>query len=307
MKTGSIFFGSFLIVLGGLFLVKNLGIETTSIDSLTKLWPLILIALGVSYLIGNEVIARVLSAVSGVLGGVIVWTLFQQFTPSKVFSFDYPSNSSQTDSVAQVQSLVAVYDGKATRAQCKIEADVGEFILSDTTRHLLKVEAKSNFGVYELRQVRKGDTEEVAIEMQDAEVALGQKMTNKFTLALNPNPIWDIQTDIGAAKVDFDLSSFQVQHIDIESSAASVKLKIGSRCDSVRLNLSAAASTLKLLVPKESGCQIVSEDDFSSKINASGFTKHDKSVLRTQDFEDAPKKIFIVLESGLSNLTIERY
>lgn len=307
MKTGSIFFGSFLIVLGGLFLVKNLGIETTSIDSLTKLWPLILIALGVSYLIGNDVIARVLSAVSGVLGGVIVWTLFQQFTLSKVFSFNYPSSSSQADSVAQVQSLVAVYDGKAPKARCKLEAGVGEFILSDTTSHLLKVEAKSNFGIYELRQVRKGDTEEVVIEMQDAEVTLGQKMTNKFALALNPNPIWNIQTDIGAAKVDFDLSSFQVQHINIESGAASVKLKIGSRCDSVRLDLSAAASTLKLLVPKESGCQIVSEDDFSSKINASGFTKYDKSVLRTKGFEDAPKKIYIVLESGFSNLNIERY
>ncbi len=307
MKPGSIFFGSFLIVLGGLFLVKNLGIETTSIDSLTKLWPLILIVLGVSYLISNEVIARVLSAVSGVLGGVIVWTLFQQFTPSKVFSFNYPSSSSQADSVAQVQSLIAFYDGKASRARCKLEASVGEFILNDTTSHLLKVEAKSNFGIYELRQVRKGDTEDVVIEMQDAEVTLGQKVTNKFTLALNPNPIWNIQTDIGAAKVDFDLSSFQVQHINIESGAASVKLKIGSRCDSVRLDLSAAASTLKLLVPKESGCQIVSEDDFSSKINASGFTKHDKSLLRTKNFEDAPKKIYIVLESGFSNLNIERY
>ncbi len=307
MKPGSIFFGSFLIVLGGLFLVKNFGVETASIDSLSKLWPLILIALGVSYLIGNEVIARVLSAVSGVLGGVIVWTLFQQFTPSKVFSFNYPSSSSQADSVAQVQSLVAVYDGKAPKARCKIEAGVGEFILNDTTSHLLKVEAKSNFGIYELRQVRKDDTEEVTIEMQDAEVALGQKMTNRFTLTLNPNPIWNIQTDIGAAQVDFDLSLFQVQHISIESGAASVKLKIGSRCDSVRLDLSAAASTFKLLMPKESGCQIVSEDDFSSKINASGFTKHDKSVLRTKGFEDAPKKIYIVLESGLSNLNIERY
>jgi hypothetical protein len=35
---------------------------------------------------------------------------------------------------------------------------------------LLKVDAKSSFGVYELRQVREGDTEEVEIEMQDAEV-----------------------------------------------------------------------------------------------------------------------------------------
>ncbi|MFQ3598914.1 MAG: DUF5668 domain-containing protein [Chloroherpetonaceae bacterium] len=306
MKTGSIFFGSFFIVLGGLFLAKNLGVEPTSIDNLTKLWPLILITLGVSYLVGNEVVARVLSAISGVLGGVIVWTIFQQFTPSKVFLFN-SSNSNQADSVAQVQSLVALYDGKAPKARCKLEAGVGEFFLRDTTHHLLKVEAKSNFGIYELRQVREGDTEEVEIEMQDAEVTLGQKMTNKFELALNPIPIWDIRTDIGAAKVDFDLSAFQVQHITIESGAASVKLKVGTRCDSVRLDLSTAASTLKLFIPKESGCQIISEDDFSSNIRANGFTKYDKSILRTQGFEDAPKKIYIVLETGLSNLNIERY
>jgi hypothetical protein len=305
MKTGSIFFGSFFIVLGGLFLVKNFGVEPTSIDNLTKLWPLILIALGVSYLIGNEVIARVLAAVSGVLGGVIVWTILQQFTPSKISLFT--SSPASADSIANVQSLVALYDGKTPRALCKLEAGVGEFILKDTTTNLLKVQAQSSFGIYELRQVREGDTENIEIHMQDAEVNLGQKMTNKFELALNPNPLWNIQTDIGAAKVDFDLSAFQVQHINIESGAASVKLKIGSRCDSVRIDLSTAASTVKLLVPKDSGCQITSEDDFSSKINASGFTKYEKSVLRTKGFEEAPKKIYIVLESGLSNLNIEQY
>jgi hypothetical protein len=259
----------------------------------------------VSYLIGDEVIGRVLAAVSGVLGGVIVWTVFQQFTPSKVSLFS--SSPASLDSIGKVQSFVALYDGKAPKARCKIGAGVGEFILKDTTSHLLKVDATSSFGVYELRQVREGDTEEVEIKMQDAEVTLGQKMTNTFNLALNPNPIWNIKTDIGAAKVDFDLSAFQVQHINIESGAASVKLKIGSRCDSVRIDLSTAASTLKLLVPKESGCQIVSEDDFSSKISANGFTKHEKSTLRTKGFEDASKKIYIVLESGFSKLNVEQY
>ncbi len=302
MRVGSIFLGSFFIVLGGLFLVKTLGIETASIDNLIKLWPLILISLGISYLIANEAIARVLSAMSGVLGGVIVWTLLQQLN----FSTVYPFRSNDSQQTANAQSLIAPYDRKAPRARCKIEAGVGEFILSDTTNHLLEVNAQSNLGVYELRQVREGDTEEVAIKMQDAEISLGQKVTNKFNLALNSNPIWEIQTRIGAAKVDFDLSAFQVQHIDIESGAASVKLKVGSRCDSVRIDLSTAASTLKLLVPKESGCQIVSEDNFSN-INASGFMTYDKSTMRTKGFEEASKKIYIVLESGLSNLNIEQY
>ncbi|MGQ9806880.1 MAG: LiaI-LiaF-like domain-containing protein [Chlorobiales bacterium] len=303
MKIVSIFFGSFFIVLGGLFLVQTLGIETESVESLSKFWPVILIALGVSYLVGNEVIARVLSAVSGVLGGVIVWTLLQQFTPSKVFLF----SSNQTSKAEKLQSLTAPYDGKVSKARCKLEAGVGEFILRDTTNHLLKVAAKSSFGIYELRQVREDDTEVVEIDMQGAEVALGQKMTNQFELALNPNPIWNIDAEIGAAKVDFDLSPFQVQHIKIESGAASLKLKIGSKSDSVRLDLSAAASHFKLLVPKESGCQITSKDDFSSKISANGFIRLEKSLLRTNNFEDAPKKIYIVLESGLSHLNVEQY
>lgn len=302
MKIVSIFFGSFFIALGGLFLVKHLGIETESVDSLSKFWPVVLITLGVSYLVGNEVIARVLSAVSGVLGGVIVWTLLQ-FTPSKVFLF----SSNQTSEAEKLQSLIAPYDGKVLKARCNLEAGVGEFILRDTTNHLLKVDAKSSFGIYELRQVREGDTEVVEINMQDAEVDLGQKMTNQFELALNLNPIWNIDAKIGAAKVDFDLSFFQVQHIKIESGAASLKLKIGSKCDSVRLDLSAAASHFKLLVPKEHGCQVTSKDDFSSKISANGFIRLEKSLLRTHNFEDAPKKIYIVLESGLSHLNIEQY
>jgi hypothetical protein len=307
MKTGSIFFGSFFIVLGGLFLVKNSGVEIAGIAWLSKLWPVILIALGASYLIVNEVTARVFSAFSGVLGGVIVWTLFQQLNPSKIFLFDHSSNLSVSDSVVQVRNLIAPYDGKAPKARCRIEAGIGEFILRDTTSHLLKVEAKSSFGVYELRQVRQGESEIVEIQMQDDAVSSYEKMTNQFELALNPNPIWDIQTDIGAAKVDFDFSPFQVQHIGIESGAASIKLKIGSQCDSVRLDLSTAASNLNLLVPKTSGCQISHEDDFSSNINAIGFTKNSKSVLLTNGFDTASKKIYIMLDGSLSNLNIERY
>jgi len=85
-----------------------------------------------------------------------------------------------------------------------------------------------------------------------------------------------------------------------------VKLKVGLRSDSVRLDLSAAASALKLLVPKDMGCQIVSKNSFTS-ISANGFTTFDPLTMRTEGFEDAPKKIYIVLKGELSNLNLERY
>ncbi len=301
MKVGSIFWGSFFVVLGGLFLAKTLGFKAANIDGLTKLWPLILIALGISYLISPEALARVLAAAAGVLGGVIVWMVFQRLDVSSVYLF----RANDSEATAKTH-LTAPYDGTATRAKCQIEARVGELILSDTTTHLLEVDAPSTLGLYELHQVREGDTEKVEIKVQDAEISLEHKVTHQLHLTLNPNPIWEIRTDVSAAKVDFDLSAFRVQYIGIESGATSVKLKVGLRSDSVRLDLSAAASALKLLVPKDMGCQIVSKNSFTS-ISANGFTTFDPLTMRTEGFEDAPKKIYIVLKGELSNLNLERY
>lgn len=304
MKTGSIFFGSFFIALGGLFLVKNFGVETTSIDNLAKFWPLILITLGVSYLVGNEVIARALSAVSGVLCGVIVWTLLQNpIAKGSVVEFD------NNNPDAKPQRLVAIYDGKVPRAKCKLDVSVGELALNESTIDLLRIDAKTTFGDYELRQMRKDDVEEVEIEQQKGRLvhSSNNKATNQLKLALNPNPLWTIEAEIGAAKADFDLSPFRVQRVDVEASAASVKLKLGERCDTVQIRLNATASNVNLLLPNAAGCEIFGNDDFLSKIHVEDFVKRDGARFQTENFSSAKKKIRVELEGGLYNLNIERY
>lgn len=302
MKMGSVFFGSFFIALGGLFLAKNLGLSAESADGFAKLWPLILIALGASYLVSNDAIAKALSATSGVFAGVIAWTLIQNpMSRGVIVEFDNDNPEAET------QSLVAFYDGKAPNATCKLAASVGEFSLKDATTDLLRLDAKTTFGGYELRQTRQGDRDFIEIEKQDRDGVAGGKMTHKLALALNPNPLWTIEADIGAAKLDFDLSPFRVQRVEIEAGATLVTLKLGARCDSVQVRLSTAASTVKLLVPKESGCEILGENDFSSRINAKGFVKQNGAKLQTENFSNAQTKIYVTLESGLSTLNVERY
>lgn len=302
MKTTSIFLGAFLMALGGLFLAKNLGFSAASGEGVAKLWPLILIALGASYLVGNEAIAKVLSAISGVFAGVVVWAMAQTSIDAGMFVvFD------NDDPKAETQRLVAVYDGKTPKATLKFSAGVGEFALKDTTSDLLRVDAKTSFGGYELRQTRKGDIEEVEIEQQEARVVVSGKMTNKFEIALNPNPLWTIETDVGAAKADFDLSPFRVQRVEIEAGASSLTLKVGDRCDSVLIRLSAAASSVKLFVPKDAGCEILGGDDFVSRINAKDFVIKGSKKLQTENFSSTQKKIRVELESGLSTLNVERY
>jgi hypothetical protein len=303
MKTGSIFWGAFFIVLGGLFLAKNFGAVNANTETVWKLWPVILISLGASYLMANEPIAKALAGISGALAGVILWTALQKPLSTIVLSAIQAKINAQS---TPEQNLYADLDGAATRARLEFFAGAGEFALKDTTAHLVQMNAQTSFGGYEITQARDGETEVVKIEMKDAEIDLNDKLTNKVNLLLNQRLTWDIKMEIGAAKATLDYSRFKVETLDLESGAAVIDLRLSDLADSVVVTLSAAASKMEIQIPKSVGCELSGDLNLTTKIALEDFRKSNDKF-QTANFESAPKKIYITLDGGLSKLTLARY
>ena len=106
---------------------------------------------------------------------------------------------------------------------------------------------------------------------------------------------------------DFDLSAFKVRKLKIEGGVSSVKVKMGMPAEALsNVDFEGGVSSLDIQVPAEAGCIIFTESALSS-LNFPGFTKQGDGSYQTDNYTNAPKKIEIKLENGLSSISVNRY
>ena len=125
-------------------------------------------------------------------------------------------------------------------------------------------------------------------------------------LKLNPIPSWDLDLNVGAAEVDFDLSGFKTRNVKIQGGASDIVLKLGAILPQSDVKLEAGAASISVKIPESAGCEIVSNTFMSSK-NFKGFTKIGKQLYQTPNFATAKNKIKIDLQAGVASVDVERY
>jgi hypothetical protein len=129
---------------------------------------------------------------------------------------------------------------------------------------------------------------------------------NDATISLNPAIIWDLKVDAGAAKIDFDLSPFKIDRIDVDGGASSLNLKIGDLYDKTDIRINTGASAIKIEVPESVGCELHTSTVLSSK-SFEGFVKIDNGYYQTEGYNTATKKITIKIDAAVSEVRVERY
>ena len=124
--------------------------------------------------------------------------------------------------------------------------------------------------------------------------------------SLNPAPLWDMRFEVGAAKVDVDASPFRVGTLRVNSGAADVRLKLGGLADDTHVAIHCGASSIKVLVPDSSGCEVKIDAPLSSK-SLHGFEKRGDGWYRTENFDMAARRISINIGAGVSSIKVDRY
>ena len=106
--------------------------------------------------------------------------------------------------------------------------------------------------------------------------------------------------------MDFDLTTYKTKNVDVDMGAASLRIKLGNLTPETKLNIDAGASDIDIFIPKESGCKISTDGALSSK-HFNGFEKINSDNYETADFNKTANKIFIIIDSGVSSISVERY
>ena len=314
MKSKNVFWGVILVTIGLLFVLRNVGVIYFNWWSILNLWPVFLIVLGVSLLPIKGIVRIILAFLVIVLSLLFItqsdyYKRYHHFTPHNWFWWDHHDDYSYNDEEEnwewRDQMLYENYSEEMENAVLNLEAIAGKFNINKTTNYLLKFEREGNFGKYYLHADNEGSAVVLNINM-DSYVEGGPKLKNEAEISLHPNPVWSMMLDAGAAKIDFDLSPFKVDRVDIDSGASSVKIKLGDRYGRTDLSINTGAAEMVIEVPASAGCEVNTNTVLSSK-NLEGFTKLESGIYQTDNFNSASSIINISVDAAISSLKVVRY
>jgi len=320
MKFRNLFWGIILIFVGTLAILNNLDVIDFAWRKLWNLWPVFLMLWGISILPIKDGIRLGLVVIT--LGLTMYYISDQAvFTGNESYSnngwshgsadFDFDNEDEDSvyeyDSANNPQFLIPFTEGLET-ATLNFDAVAGHYILKNSTGNLVNFDLDNNqlANIYRYSVKTEGNNARVNIDTKKHNhFKLNDKKNYKGILKLNENPLWVIDIDAGATKLNFDLEKFKVKKLSVDAGAADIDITVGDKYPDVKVSIDAGASSITIRVPEGSGCK-VNMDTFLADKTLSGFNKIDGKYV-TSNYDEAENKIYINLNSAVSSVKIVRY
>lgn len=306
MKASHIFWGLLFVGLGALALINNFTNIIMDWSTIWKLWPLTIVLIGLSILVKHQYGKSIIAGLAAIILALAIFASFKTATNffnhdfNLVFGDDAKGEYTTTKFTEQFDPIIQF-------ANLNFDAGAGSFNISGTTDNLIDAKAEGVQHNFKLTRLDTDSITNIDLTMRQKSVfRLGKSYKNNINVALNPNPVWDMNFDVGAASMDFDLTEIKTREIDVDMGAASIRIKLGNLYPETKLKIDAGASSMNIFVPKESGCKIVTDGALSSK-HFSEFEKINSGRYETSNFAAAENKIYIDIESGVSSITVKRY
>ena len=304
MKFKNVFWGLSLIIIGSLLIARNMGAIDFDWFNIIRLWPLLFILWGLSVLPIRETIK--IGVLVVLLGGA-TWFVLEYPGSGRFndFSFIIDKDFDNSSSASQ-QDFTIPFDDTIENARLNMDAAAGKFILQDTTSELLSFSQSGRHnGNYEYIVHRNNHEATVKIS-ENGNHVFHNNNHREVAIALNSNPVWDINLDAGASSVDYDLSPFKVRKLSLDGGAGSFKITLGDKYPDVKIDIDAGASSLSLSVPENTGCDLEITAVMSGK-HLPGFKKVSSGHYQTENFDSAQNKIHLNVDAAVSSFRITRY
>ena len=298
MKPSRVFWGILFIVIGTLLMLERADVLEIDWHSLLKFWPLILIFWGISSLVGNVRLKWVLVALAALILAIFLFGI------GGLMWFHGEDGRSGRERL--VQELSEPFDSTLHRVSLSLDAAAGVFTIEKPTDQLTAISTSTSFGKYLLDRKISDGAEKLALRLEGRRARWGfGGMRNSAEIRLNTSPIWELDCDVGAGRLDFDLRPYRVERVVINAGASTVRLRLGTNVPEARVHVHAGASSIRVTVPSEAGCEVTMGNALASK-QFDGFEKVESGLYRTDNFSQASRRIFIDVEAGVSRMKVTR-
>lgn len=328
----SLFWPIMLISIGAILLLSNLGIITMqNVVALLRMWPLLLIFLGLDLLFGRR--SPILGALIG-LGAVVVAGVIMLVGPSIGLAGDWEVKSFKDQ---------AALNGAET-ADVTLELALGKTnitSLSDSP-NLIEADVRYIFGEIEL--IVSGDSHKIVeLNRDDTDINingpfdfLGWLFDTKdsdelyWDIGLNERVLLDLIVQGGVGEIILDLSKLNLSSLELTGGAGTINLDLPRTVRTYDVQIMGGVGETKIYIPDGAalnmqinggigGVTIDVPRDAAVRVEVTGGLKsvdmppyfdqlrQDKGpngIWETPNFDSAEKRVIIEYEGGLGQLTI---
>ena len=299
MKRKQLFWGFFFLTLGTLALLNQYFSVYVDFDLLWDSWPLILIVLGIAVIFTGKVTRTIFGILLGILVGALVFGIFQDdffFPTGKNAVFEDFGNSSP---------LVEKYNPNYEYAKLKLNAGAGKIIFGGETENLWECDFNGDEDLLDTYTDVENNSVTSEIEMTKNFWRFWRG-ENKLKIALNENPVWTLELNIGAASADVHLENYKVEKMELHSGASDTKIYLGSKFPLVKVEAQVGAANFTLFIPKNSGCKIEVQSVLVNKKFSNFIYKGDGTFV-SHNFDNSVNKVLVSFEGGLANFKVKYY
>jgi hypothetical protein len=302
MKASKLSGALLLISLGGVLLLNNLGYVPWQVwGKILWLWPLILIAWGIEKLFKHSSLS-VLAYLSPLL--ILLWFWLPVFLQQgdwggwSLISKDYEFKENFENKIKQGELTIYHYDGKLF-----LSADSTNLFYADLDYWNKKPIYDYSFS----------DLDSIAtVKIRDWRKRVrgwhfGVWFGGEWSLNLSNRIPWDIQIDSRNCSGDLDLSAIETKNLKIDFVRDKFSIKFGKRSDSLFSDIYVDHGELKIIFPKEVGLQIEKRGEWEEVNISNTDLNPQENIYTTANYNEAAKKINLILDGDVKRLEVETY
>lgn len=288
--------GVLLIGAGLILLLSNLGVVSINLSSLWKLWPLIIIVIGLSVLSIKGWLGKVIYSLAALVIALVTW-----FVLTGTVAEDNSDNKSQDIAISSSVDAVKKLD-------LSIDSGASSLVLgSHNGSELVKGSLETKITKLNQQSQTDGDTQKIKLSFDRNWMDWRFDKPDKLSLELTKKLPTKLTINTGASSIDADLSEVNLESAKVDAGASSVKLKLGNKAKTSSVDIDTGASSIDIDVPSSVGVKVTLDEGLSSKDFPSNFKEIDKTTYQSENYDNAEKKINISVDMGVSSFKINTY
>ena len=292
MRRSGALWGVLLIFIGIMWILGSTGkVEIDLFGSLAVLWPLFIVAAGISFFISRD--AHILRAV--------VWVVVFCIIGGYGFYLNRSGESDRGQGTLPEKS----FEMKDSYQSGKLVVNLGavDLDLSATDSSFAQVNTKISGIEYKLSE---GFTPTLTYKQELKNSVTGSK---QFTAQLNESIPWDIEVNTGATDGILDFSELALSRCVVNTGAANLEIKVGDKQKTAKLTCNSGAVDINLIVPEGSGLKIVSSAAVTNLTLNDGSGKEEFSLLGSKtyvspNFSEAENTILLEVNSAACTVKV---
>lgn len=305
----SVFWPLMFIGAGVMLLLSNLGyLPWQSWGVLWRLWPLLLVALGIDVLIGRR------SAIGAIISGLLILALIGTIVVVALFAQNIPGVSDWIQPPEFRHDHVESSLTNVERAEVDIDWNSAPGYLSALEDSPNLIEADVDYlGDLIFRTDVRGGRADVKLDSRLSVIGfwawpLGDQSDKRWDVGLSPDVPLDLTLDAGSGPCDFDLTNLQISGLALDVSSGPIDLVLPSG-STFEAKIDGSSGPLTIILPRSVGARVVLDSGSGPFSPGARFELvrgklRDDGTWETDNYDTAEHTITLEIDQGSGPISI---